>query len=46
VTALVNGQVFKGNPRDVPLGSHENLQLDVGRPLISPETIDWSKTGL
>ena len=46
VTVLVNGQVFKGNPRDVPLGSHENLQLDVGTPLISPETIDWSKTGL
>jgi hypothetical protein len=46
VTVLVNGRVFKGNPRDVPLGSHENLQLDVGTPLISPETIDWSKTGL
>jgi hypothetical protein len=46
VTVLVNGQVFKGNPRAVPLGSHENLQLDVGTLLISPETIDWSKTGL
>jgi hypothetical protein len=46
VTAIVNGKVFKGNPRDVPLGSHENLQLDVGTPLIAPETIDWSNTGL
>jgi hypothetical protein len=46
VTVLVNGQVFKGNPRDVPLGSHENLQLDVGTPLVAPETINWSSTGL
>jgi hypothetical protein len=46
VTVLVNGKVFKGNPRDAPLGSHENLQLDVGTPLIAPETIDWSITGL
>ncbi len=46
VTVLVNGQVFKGNPRDVPLGSHENLQLEVGTPLVAPETINWSSTGL
>jgi hypothetical protein len=46
VTAIVNGKVFKGNPRDVPLGSHENLQLEVGTPLVAPETINWSNTGL
>jgi hypothetical protein len=46
VTVIVNGQVFKGNPRDVPLGSHENLQVQVGTPLIAPETINWSSTGL
>ena len=46
VTVIVNGQVFKGNPRDVPLGSHENLQVEVGTPLIAPETINWSSTGL
>jgi hypothetical protein len=46
VTVIVNGKVFKGNPRDVPLGSHENLQLDVGTPRIAPETINWSNTGL
>jgi hypothetical protein len=46
VTVIVNGKVFKGNPRDVPLGSHENLQLDVGTPRIAPETINWSSTGL
>jgi len=46
VTVLVNGKVFKGNPRNAPLGSHENLQLDVGTPLIAPETINWAITGL
>jgi hypothetical protein len=46
VTAIVNGKVFKGNPRDVPLGSRENLQLDVGSPLIAPETTNWSNAGL
>jgi hypothetical protein len=46
VTVLVNGQVFKGNPRGVPLGSHENLQVEVGTPLIAPETINWTATGL
>jgi hypothetical protein len=46
VTVIVNGQVFQGNPRDVPLGSHENLQLQVGTPLVAPETINWSITGL
>jgi hypothetical protein len=46
VTVIVNGQVFKGNPRDVPLGAHENLQVEVGTPLVAPETINWSSTGL
>jgi hypothetical protein len=46
VTVLVNGRVFQGSPRDVPLGSHENLQLEVGTPLVAPETISWSGTGL
>jgi len=46
VTVIVNGRVFQGNPRAVPLGSHENLQLEVGAPLVAPETINWSPTGL
>jgi hypothetical protein len=46
VTVIVNGRVFTGNPRNAPLGSRENLQLDVGTPLIAPVTIDWSVTGL
>ena len=46
VTVIVNGKVFTGNPRDVPLGSRENLQVEVGTPLVAPETINWSSTGL
>lgn len=46
VTVILNGQVFKGNPRSAPLGSHENLQLEVGAPLVQPETINWGPTGL
>jgi hypothetical protein len=46
VTAIVNGAVYKGNPRDIPLGSHENVQLDVGTPLVAPETINWTGIGL
>jgi hypothetical protein len=46
VTVIVNGQVFLGNPRAVPLGSRENLQVQVGTPLVAPESIDWSITGL
>jgi hypothetical protein len=46
VTVIVNGRVFTGNPRNAPLGSRENLQLEVGTPLVAPESIDWSSTGL
>ena len=46
VTVIVNGKVWKGDPRNAPLGSHENLQLEVGTPLVAPETINWPVTGL
>jgi hypothetical protein len=46
VTVIVNGKVFTGNPRDVPLGSREDLQVEVGTPLVAPETINWAPTGL
>ena len=46
VTVIINGQVFKGDPRSAPLGSRENLQLEVGTPLVAAETINWAKTGL
>ena len=39
VTALYNGQVFRGNPRHVPLTRHAQIQLEVGRPLVAPVVI-------
>jgi hypothetical protein len=43
VRALSNGQVFTGNPRDVPLLAHAQIQLEVGRPLLAPENIAFPK---
>ncbi len=41
VVALYNGQVYLGNPRDIPLTAHAQIQLMVGTPLIAPEQISW-----
>ena len=46
VTVLYNGRVFEGNPRDVPLTAHAQIQLEVGTPLVAPESISWAGTGL
>jgi len=39
VTALVNGTIWRGNPRAIPLHAHTQVQLDVGRPLVAPVRI-------
>jgi hypothetical protein len=41
VTAFLNGRVYTGNPREIPLLAHAQIQLDVGRPLIAPEQITF-----
>ena len=41
VTAIYNGKVFTGNPRDIPLTAHAQIQLEVGKPLVAPESITW-----
>jgi hypothetical protein len=41
VTAFFNGHVYTGNPREIPLLAHAQIQLDVGRPLIAPEQITF-----
>jgi hypothetical protein len=46
VTAFYNGQVYTGNPRDIPLGGHTQVQLDVGKPLIAPEKVNFGGTQL
>jgi hypothetical protein len=46
VTVIYNGRVFEGNPRNVPLTAHAQIQLEVGTPLVAPESISWTGTGL
>jgi hypothetical protein len=41
VTAIYNGQVYQGNPRDIPLTAHAQIQLEVGTPLVAPESITF-----
>jgi hypothetical protein len=42
VTTFFNGRLYRGNPRDLPLGSHYQIQLDVGTPLVAPfKVTNW-----
>jgi hypothetical protein len=39
VTAFLDGRRYTGDPRGILLLSHAQIQLDVGRPLVAPESI-------
>lgn len=42
VTTLVDHRVWLGDPRDLPLRAHSQIQLEVGRPLVAPIRItNW-----
>jgi hypothetical protein len=41
VTAIYNGQVYRGNPRSIPLTAHAQIQLEVGGSLVAPVSITW-----
>jgi hypothetical protein len=41
VTAFFDGRHYLGNPRDIPLRAHAQIQLDVGRPVVGPESIHF-----
>ena len=43
VTAIYNGRAYQGNPRDIPLNAHAQIQLMVGKPLTAPTSITWPK---
>ena len=38
---VYNGQVFQGDPRNIPLTAHAQIQLEVGTPLVAPEKITF-----
>jgi hypothetical protein len=46
VTAYVNGKAFTGNPRDITIQPHEDIQLNVGTPAVPPQPVDWSHAQL
>ncbi|HVV75419.1 MAG TPA: hypothetical protein VHC43_05230 [Mycobacteriales bacterium] len=46
VTAYVDGQPFNGNPADIRLASREDVQLDVGSPVVPFHRVDWSHSQL
>ncbi len=41
VTAIYNGHAYRGDPRDIPLNAHAQIQLEVGTPLVTPISITF-----
>ena len=39
VTAFLDGHRWPGDPRAIPLHAHAQIQLDVGRPAVAPQSI-------
>ena len=39
VTAIVDGRVWTGDPREIPLQERSQIQLQVGTPLVAPQLI-------
>jgi hypothetical protein len=46
LTIYVDGKRFRGDPRSIVLGSHVDIQIDVGTPAPPPRAVDWSGSGL
>jgi hypothetical protein len=45
VTAIYNGRLYDGSPRDIPLNAHAQIQLDISRPLVGPVTVGFAGVG-
>ena len=45
VTVYLNGHRYLRPPATIPLGSHEDIQLDVGT-VVPPVPVDWSRSQL
>jgi hypothetical protein len=46
VRTYVNGKPYVGDPASITLTSHEDIQLDLGTPTVSPRRVDWSHAQL
>jgi hypothetical protein len=43
VRSFVDGTPYSGNPRNIPLGAHTQITLEVGRPLVTPPVYIFPK---
>jgi hypothetical protein len=43
VTTYYDGKVWKGDPKNLPLTNHTEVQIDVGSPVVAPEHITFPK---
>jgi hypothetical protein len=41
VVAFYNRQRFLGDPRQIPLTAHAQIQLEIGRPIVAPASITF-----
>ena len=46
VTATVNGKRWPGDPTEIPLTEHADIELAVGRPVPASTSVDWAATDL
>ena len=46
LTVFVDGRAYTRDPHNIDLGSHEDIQIDVGTPTVAPEAVDWSTSEL
>jgi hypothetical protein len=46
VSAFVNGKLWKKSPRDIPLVPHEEIQLEVGNPVVPFQRVSFGRSGL
>jgi hypothetical protein len=42
VTAFVNGAKYSGDPRNIVLGDHTLVQLDIGGPIVPPQPFEFT----
>jgi hypothetical protein len=43
VTAFLDGRHYHGNPRDIPLTRHAQIQLDIGGPTVAPVSVRFPR---
>ena len=46
VIAYLNGKQYNAPLQSIRLDAHNDIQLDVGTPVVPPQTVNWSGTGL